>query len=43
MRIKSNLIYKSTETGLTGFQELAIIAFISFWIFLIILVSYKNF
>ena len=38
MRIKSKLLYKSTETGLTGFQELGLTAFFSFWIFIIMLV-----
>mgnify|MGYP001611769610 CR=1 FL=1 len=41
MRIKSMLKYKSTETGLTGWQELALQVFFGFWIGLIILVITK--
>ncbi len=36
MRIKSMLKYKSTDTGLTGLQELGLIAFLSFWIGLLL-------
>ena len=38
MRIKSMLKYKSTETGLTGWQEMGLIAFFSFWIGIILLI-----
>mgnify|MGYP001564764858 FL=1 len=39
MRIKSKLLYKDQDSGLTGIQEFAIQGFLSFWVGIILLIA----